>query len=229
VLSALVACTYPEKQFDGPFTCLGAPPATTADPLVNLGGRMIDPQTKMPVGGVTVSLQTAQMATIFTTTSDVTGQFTIPLNTNGTPVSGINLFASAAGKVDSYYFPSRPIAHDLNIGLSVLSTDEAAALAAGAGLAALPGNGTVLLSLNDCLDAQIAGGTLVSSPPGTVRYFDSIQPSMTATMTDAGGVAMVAGLSPGKVTLTATVGSMTLPPLDVKTVANAFTLTEIQP
>jgi len=48
-------------------------------------------------------------------------------------------------------------------------------------------------------------------------------------MTDAGGVAMVAGLSPGKVTLTATVGSMTLPPLDVKTVANAFTLTEIQP
>jgi hypothetical protein len=229
LLCALVACTYPEKEFDGPFTCFGAPPPTTADPLVNLAGTTIDPQTKMPVGLVTVALQDAQMSTIFTATSDINGRFTIPLNTNGTPVVGIDLFASAVGRINSYYFPWRPITQDLDIVLSVLSTTEASALVLGAGVTMTPGDGTILLSINDCNEGPISGATLASSPAGTVRYFMGIQPLMMGSATDPGGVAMVANLAPGNISLTATVGTMTLPSRNVKTVADSFTLTEIQP
>jgi len=52
---------------------------------------------------------------------------------------------------------------------------------------------------------------------------------MTATATDAGGVAMICNLAPGKVTVTATAGANVLAPRDFTVVANAFIQTEIQP
>jgi len=229
VLCALAACTYPDKELDGPFTCFGAQPATTADPVVKLSGTTVDPSNLMPTAGVTLMLQSAQMSTIFTTTTDAMGAFTFTLNTNGIPVAGVDLFASAIGRINTYYFPSRPISHDVSLVLSVISTSEASALAAGAGITNTAGDGTVLLTINDCNDAALAGAKLTSAPAGPIRYFDGIQPSMTATATDAGGVAMIANLPPGKATLNATVAGMTLPPHDVTVVANAFSLTEIQP
>jgi hypothetical protein len=233
VLCALVACTYPEKELLGPLTCFGDPAPTTADPVVHIIGQTVDPLNRMAVAGVTVALQDATMSTLSTTTSDANGNFSIPLNTNGAPVSNVNLLASSIGGIDTYYFPSRPLTHDLviNPGLSVISISESGSLQSGAGFSFTPGDGQILLSIDDCHDPEVglSGATLASSPPGMVRYFDGIQPKIDATATDAGGVAMMANVPPGKVTLTATAGGLTLPPRTVTAVANAFTLTEIQP
>jgi hypothetical protein len=230
VLCALVACTYPDKQFEGPFTCLGAPPPTTADPLVKLTGTAINPSDKMPLAGVTVVLQDAQMHPVFTAMTDATGKFNFSLNTNGTPANGFDLFASGTGRVNTYYYPSRSITQDLAITLAVLSTAEASNLLLGAtGMPLKMGDGAILMTINDCNGIALAGATLTSSPVGDVRYFDGIQPNPIATATDAGGVAMVANLPPGKATLTAKVMGNTLPARSFTVVADTFVQTLIQP
>ena len=234
VLCALVACTYPEKELLGPLTCFGEPAPTTADPVVKITGTTTDPQDLTALPGVAVALQDATMGTIATTISDANGRFSITLNTNGTPVTNVNLLASAIGRINTYYFPARPLTHDLEItpGLQVISSSESGLLAAGAGFTFTTGAGQILLSINDCIGGPqngLSGATLASSPSGSVRYFMGIQPSIPATATDAGGVALMANLPPGKVTLTATVGALTLPARTVTAVADAFTLTEIQP
>jgi hypothetical protein len=230
VLCALAACTYPEKEFDGPFTCLGKPQPTTADPLVKLSGVTTDPSNLTPIAGVTVVLQNAQMNPVFTTTSDAAGNFNFALNTNRTPAAGFDLFASASGKVNTYYYPARDITHDLTIPtLAVLSMQEATNLSLGAtGAPPTMGDGSILLTVNDCNGLPLSGAT-VAATAGTVRYFTGVQPSMTTAATDAGGVVLVANVPPGKVTLTARVMGMTLPAKSFTAVADTFIQTELQP
>ncbi len=68
-----------------------------------------------------------------------------------------------------------------------------------------------------------------SSPAGTVRYFDGVQPSVSATATDPGGLALIANLPPGKVTVTATVAGIVLPPGEFTVVGDSFIQTELRP
>jgi hypothetical protein len=232
VLGALAACMYPEKEFDGPYSCLGAPPPTSADMLVTLQGLIVNPSDLMPLAGVSVTLQDRNMSTISgPSTTDASGGFRFSLNTNGTPVDGVYLNAAASGRVTTYYAPARPVTEDLQIGgFAVLSTMQSQSLALGAlGMPFATGSGAVLLTINDCNNKPLDGATLTSAPAGQIRYFQGIQPSMTATATDAGGVAMVANLPPGDVTLTATVDGMRLPSRSFKVVSNAFVVTIIKP
>lgn len=223
------ACTYPEKVYDGPFTCLGAPPPTTATPIAMISGVTAEPTNLTPLSGVTVVLQsTATMTPIFTGTSDAAGMFSFNLNTNSTPVTGIDLFASAPGRENTYFYPPRPVIGDVTFAIAILSTVEATNVALGAGTPLQPGTGSILLTINDCNNVPLSGATLTASA-GVVHYFTGINPSMTATATDAGGVALVANAPPGKVTLTAHVMNMTLPPHEVTVVADTFIQTEIQP
>jgi hypothetical protein len=232
LLCALVACTYPEKELLGPLTCFGERAPTTANPLVKITGTTTEPLNLTAVGFVTVALQDATMSTISTTTSDLNGRFSITLNTNGTPVTNVNLLASALGRINTYYFPSRPLTDDLEIELPVISSSESTFLQMDAGFTFTPGDGQILLAIDDCIggpQSGISGATLASSPAGSVRYFMGVQPFPPATATDAGGVALMANLPPGKVTLTATDGTMVFPAHTVAAVADAFTVTEIEP
>ena len=226
---ALAACTYPEKQYAGPFACLGQPPPRSAAPLVQIAGETTEPLNLTPIPGVSVALQDQMTPIAGPVTTDANGSFSFSLNTNGTPVDNLDLYASAPGRIASYYFPSSAVTADLTVGLAVLSMQEQTALASDAGLQFTAGDGHILLNIEDCNGNPIAGATLAASPAGTVRYFDGVHPSMTATATDAGAVAMVANLPPGKVTLTATAGGMQLPPLELIVVASSFSITAIQP
>ena len=229
VLCLACACTYPEKMYDGPFTCLGAPAPTTAAPIVMIGGKVAEPTNLTGISGVTVVLQsTATMTPIFTGTTDAAGMFSFNLNTNGTPVTGVNLFGSAPGRENMYFYPTRAVTQDLAVMFALLTTQEAMGLALGAGTPLQAGTGSILLTINDCNNVPLSGATLTASA-GTVRYFSGINPSPTATATDGGGIALVANAPPGKVTLTAKVTTMTLPPHDVTVVADTFIQTEIQP
>ncbi len=227
-LCALVACTYPEKQFDGPFTCLGAPPPNTAKTLVNIHGHVVEPSNLSPIAGATVALQSVQ-TTLFTQTTDGSGSFGFTFNTNGTPADGLDLLASASGRADTYFYPSRPVTDDIDTELALLSTNEVMALALGAGVQFDSSHGAALLTVDDCNAAPLAGAVVSTSPAGTVRYFDGVNPSMTATSTDIGGVTLIAGLPPGQVTVSTTVQNHQLPDRKFAVVANTFVETLIQP
>lgn len=230
LVCVLAACTYPEKQFAGPFTCVGAPPPTSAEMLVTLQGTAVDPSTLSPLADVMITLQDRNMSPISSLTTDASGGFSFMLNTNGTPVDGVYLAASASGRVDTFHAPSRPVTEDLTIPFAVLSTMQSSSLALGAlGMPFTAGTGAVFVTVADCNDRPIAGATVASSPAATVRYFDGIQPSMSATATDAGGVTLIANIPPGKVTLTVTLGERTFPARSFTVVADSFIQTHIQP
>lgn len=227
---ALAACTYPEKQFQGPFTCLGVPPPKNVPTLVKISGHIADPSNLAPLAGASVTLENTQMIPIFNpVTTDATGAFSFTMNTNGTPVDGLVLHGSASGRVDAYFYPTRPVTEDVEFQVALLSTNEAAALAQGAGVTFDASHGAVIPAIDDCNDKGLAGAVVSSTPAGTVRYFNGVEPSMTATETDAGGVALIAMLPPGQVTVTTTVQGMTLPARVFDVVANAFIETDIEP
>jgi hypothetical protein len=161
--------------------------------------------------------------------TDGNGRFSFDLNTQGVPAVGFDIYAHQLGFIDSYYFPQRPISDDLDTQISLLTMSESSTLFATAGITQVTGDGNVLLSISDCLARPLAGATLSSTPAGTVRYFTSVTPSQTATATDAAGVAMMANLPPGKATLTVMAQGHAFAPLEVAIVANAFTVTELQP
>ena len=231
MMLALAACTYPEKQFEGPYGCLGDPPPTAADPLVTLRGAAVNPSDQVPLAGMSVSLKDRNLNAIDgPITTDATGGFQFSLSTSGIPVDRVYLNATGSGRVPTYYAPPRPLTESLQIGLGVISTMQGESLALGAlGMPFTAGTGAVLFTIADCNDKPIASATVTSNPTGAIRYFNGVQPSMTAAATDAGGVAMVANLPPGPVSLTVTVNGMTFPARSFTVVADAFVQTVLTP
>lgn len=225
---ALAACTYPEKEFQGPFTCLNAPAPTTAKLLVNIHGHAIEPSNLSPIAGATIELQNAQMSQIFSATTDTNGAFSFMFNTNGTPAVGLDLHASATGRLDTYFYEPNPITDDLDAEIALLSQNEANALALGGGVTIDSTHGAALATVRDCNQTPLANAT-VSSSAGVVRYFNGVQPSSTATATDVGGVSLIAQLPPGAVTISSTVQGMKLPDHKFTILANTFVQTTLSP
>lgn len=230
-VSALVACTYPEKELSTPFGCLGAPPPTSADAIVNLQGVVVEASQQVPLADVTVRLLDRNMSPITgPLKTDASGRASFSLTTGAVPVERVYLSAMASGSVNTFQTNVRHIAEDVVIPIGLASTIQRDALATGAlGVPFTPGTGAVLLFITDCNDKRLANATLTSVPAGAVRYFEGVMPSMTATKTDAAGVAMVANLPPGPVALTATIDGMTFPPRSFIVVADAFVQTVIVP
>ncbi|HEY5936634.1 MAG TPA: carboxypeptidase-like regulatory domain-containing protein [Kofleriaceae bacterium] len=228
---ALAACTYPEKQFAGPYSCLGDPPPSSADPLVTLRGVAVNPSDQMPLAAMSVSLKDRNLNAIDgPITTDATGAFQFSLSTSGIPVDRVYLNATGSGRVPTYYAPPRPLTESLQLGLGVISIMQGESLALGAlGMPFTAGTGAVLFTIADCNDKPIASATVTSNPTGAIRYFNGVQPSMTAAATDAGGVAMVANLPPGPVSLTVTVNGMTFPARSFTVVADSFVQTLLTP
>jgi hypothetical protein len=225
---ALAACTYPEKQFDR-FAC--RPEPDSAVRLVTLSGRTLNPSDFMPVPGVTMALQNLTGTVIAgPVTSSDNGGFGFPLNTNATPVKDVYFTGEATGRIKTYFTPPRPITADLEVEFTMLSTMQRDELALGAiGQAFTAGTGAVLLEVKDCEGVPIENATVTSEPMGVVRYFEGIFPSTTRPSTDAGGVALVANLPVGTVSITATIDDDSFAPRTLLIDADAITRTVIQP
>jgi hypothetical protein len=230
-LCALAACTYDEKVFEGPFTCFGAPAPTTAERLVNIHGHVFEPKDLSPIANATVMLQNAQMMSVFNpVTTDATGAFSFAFNTNGTPAVGLDLLASASGRTSMYFYPTRAVTADIDEEIALLSPPEVGSLGTGGNVTLPdPANGAALLTIADCNGSFLAGAVVTTSPAGVVRYFKGVQVSSSTTETDGGGVALVAELPPGPVTVTVTVQGMTLPTHMITSVANTLMQTTIEP
>jgi hypothetical protein len=234
VLCALAACSYPEKvMIDAtgtPYGCLNAPPPTTAANPIVVSGTVDDAFTMTPVANAAVAGQLSGVTTpIFVDHTDASGKFRQSQATNGAPLSWF-FHISDNGYIDTYYYPSRPLTHDVSYpSLLLLTSMDMATLASLAQITVNPGDSTALLTVNDCNGTPVAGATIATTPAGTIRYFNGVQPSTTATATDAGGVVMVANLPPGNVMLSATAGGMAFKAVNFESVAGAIIQTEIQP
>ena len=226
-LGSLAGCLYPDKEYA--YSCVGQPAPTTAPEFVHIRGVTADPELMMPIPGVTVTLQQNGQL-LNSTTSDAMAGFSFMLYTGKQPVGGLDLYAKGPGLIDSHFIPPRPVSGDLDVSLGLLSTQEQMVLAGDSGVTFTPGMGSVLLNAQDCNGQGLPGATI--TPPaagGTVVYFNGIIPSKTATQTDDGGVALVANLAPGTVTLTAQVDGKTLTSSPILVSPDAFSIVALRP
>src|SRR5437762_8460175 len=109
------------------------------------------------------------------------------------------------------------------------SSSKFSFLAATDGITPVAGDRYIGVVVRSCQGAPVAGATVTSMPAGAVRYNAGGGPSSTATATAADGVAYIANVAPGNVTVQATASGHALRQHTVNARANAITLTEIQP
>jgi hypothetical protein len=91
-------------------------------------------------------------------------------------------------------------------------------------------NGWVAMLLQDASGAPVAGGTVTSSPMGTVNYNGSDgKPSKTPTSTGSDGIAYDTNIATGTVTVSAMATGQTFMSHAIKVRADALTLTLVTP
>lgn len=229
------ACSIPEKRLigvsDDPFGCLGGPLPTTAKNPVTIAGTLVDPFNGRPVGNATVEgFLVGTTSSIFTTTSDAQGGFSREQGLGGVPRSAF-VRGTANGYVASYFYPAVPIADDVDLKIQMLTATDLATIAMVAGVGQLdPTRTNLFVSVVDCNGVPVAGATVATTPPGTVRYFANATPSPTSIATDATtGSALIANIPISNTIISATVNGMTLRSHPFDGVAGALMQTDIQP
>ena len=140
---------------------------------------------------------------------------------NPTALGGAEVLASHTG--------TDTLAADAVNNVLLITSSEFAFLAGLVGVTPVAGDGFIGVIVNDCQGNPIAGATVTTTPAGTYRYNSGSTPSSTATSTSADGVAYVANVTAGNVTVQANASGHALRQHIVNARADAVTLTEIQP
>jgi hypothetical protein len=152
----------------------------------------------------------------------------LSITTGGTPVDGY-VRATDSAHITTYAYPAVPIAANATENVLMITTGEFSLLATAANISPVVGDGFIGLVVKNCTGNPIKGAVVTSSPGGQVRYNTAGFPSSTATSTDSTGVAYIANVAAGDVTVRATASGHTLRQHIVNARANVITLTEIQP
>jgi hypothetical protein len=230
IAAALAACSSDSSGPAAGFECLGQALPTTAPPLVNVTGR-ITAHVLSPTalrGAYVFAFRTGDTTTLAADTSDTSGAYSLAITTGGTPVNGY-VRVTDSTHLSTYAYPAVPLATDAIDNVLMVTNSEFSLLASSAGVTPVAGDGFVGVVVKNCAGTPIAGATVTSSPAGTVRYNAGGVPSSSATSTAADGVAYIANVAAGNVTMQATASGHTLRQHVVNARADAITLTEIQP
>jgi len=223
----LAACSDSSGP-DARFACIDDTLPSTAPGTINVTGQTkgnaISPTA---LGGVEILASTGS-DTLAADTSNTPGFYALTIATGGTPVSGF-LKLTKSGYLAAYAYPSRPLAADAVNNVLLLTSSEFSFLAALVGVTPVAGDGFIGVVVKDCQGNPISGATVTTTPAGTYRYNSGSTPSSTATSTAADGVAYVANVTAGNVTVQANAGGHALRQHIVNARADAITLTEIQP
>lgn len=215
---------------DPAFSCAGhALPTTAPDPLA-VTGTTVDINTLAPLAGVTVAaFRTGEATALATATSDSGGNYAITAPSGGTPIDGY-LQASVSGHLDTYYYAAAPVAADATAAqIALITQANLDAGTAAVGVTQSAANGAMLVRVADCNGLPLTGATISTTPSGEIRYSANSQPSTTATMTDASGVAFIYNVPPGTVTVDAMLGTRALRTRIVGVHADAGTVTGVRP
>src|SRR6267143_1567354 len=223
------SATRPAHSPSAAFACLGDTLPSTAPSTIHISGRIsYNALNPTALGGAEVLASHTGTDTLAADTSDTAGLYALTISTGGTPVSGY-LQVKKSTYLSSYAYPARPLAADAVNNVLLITSSEFAFLANLVGVTPVPGDGFIGVIVKDCQGNPIAGATVTTSPAGTYRYDAGSTPSSTATSTSADGVAYVANVTAGNVTVQANAGGHALRQHVVNALADAVTLTEIQP
>lgn len=230
IAAAVAACGSDSNGPTPGFECLGQALPTTAPALVNVTGRVTaNVLSPNPVPGAFVfGFRTAGTDTLAADTTDTPGNYSLSITSGGAPVNGY-VRVTDGSHLDTYAYPAVPLAGDVTENVLMVSSNEFATLAAAAGITPVPGDGFIGLVVRNCAGAPVEGATVTSNPAGTVRYNTAGFPSSSATSTASDGVAYIANVTAGNVTVQANASGHALRQHIVNARAGAITLTEIQP
>ena len=231
VATVLAACGSDSNGPAPGFECLGQALPTTAPTVVNVTGMVTaNVLSPSPVPHAFVyGFRTGDTTHLAGDTTDTPGHYSLAIATGGTPVNGYLAISDSGHHIDTYAYPAVPLAADVTENVLMVSSNEFSLLAGAAGINPVAGDGFIGVVVRNCQGTSVAGATVTSMPTGTVRYNAGGLPSSTATSTAADGVAYIANVGPGNVTVQATASGHTLRQHTVNARANAITLTEIQP
>jgi hypothetical protein len=241
VILALGACSYPEKELvDGngpPFGCINAPAPTTATNPAEVSGKVVQASPGTPLANVSVAGHlVGNPASIFVAQTGADGTFKQSQNTGGTPLD-LFLEVSANGNSRTFYYPPYlftrntfyPTGGPQMSAIQLFNQQDKSNVQMASGITLDPAKGHVLLNLEDCNGAPLSGGTVTSSPAGTIIYFNDVSPSPALTSTGSLGVALIANLPPGNVTVSSMARGMALKTHNMQVVADSFIQVEIGP
>jgi len=230
VAAALAACS---KNSTGPtagFECLGQALPTTAPATILVSGQVRKNVLAPTVlgGAYVFAFRTGDTTTLAADTSSTPGFYSLTIITGGTPLTGY-VRASDSAHITTYAYPAIPLAADATENILMITNSEFSFLAAAAGITPVAGDGFIGLVVTNCAGTPVAGATVSSTPAGTVRYNAGGVPSSTTTSTADDGVAYIANVAAGDVTVKATASGHTLRQHVVNARADVITLTQIQP
>ncbi len=234
VLPGLVIAAAACGDSSGPapgFECLGAPIPMTAPATIVVSGQILqDALSPTALGGAIVTaFRTGDTTTLAADTSLSSGAYSVSLSSGGTPIDGY-LRVTHSGQVDTYAYPALPLFANLTTNILMPTTNELTFLGLAVGVTQAAGNGFIGVIVKDCNGTTIAGATVSTNPPGTVKYNSGSTPSSTATSTSSDGVAYVFNVPPApNVTVMANAGGNVLHQHVVNARPDVVTLTEIQP
>jgi hypothetical protein len=229
LLIAVAACGDSSGPAAG-FECLGAPIPTTAPATIAVTGQIrANALSPTALGGAIVTaFRTGDPTPLTTDTSNTPGFYSLSVSSGGTPVNGY-LRVTHSGQVDTYAYPSRPLFADLATNVLMPTSSELAFVGTAVGVTQAAGNGFIGVIVKDCDGATIAGATVWTTPPGTVRYNSGSTPSASATSTSSDGVAYLFNVPAGNAIVQSNAGGNVLRQHAVNARADVVTLTEIQP
>ena len=212
------------------FGCVNDPLPTTAPGLVTVDGQILgNALSPGPVSGAIVTaFRVSPAESLAVDTSSTPGFYTVSINTGNVPVNGY-LRVTSSGKVDTYAYPSRPLAGNLTTNVLMPTQSELDFLALAVSVTQSASNGFIGVVVKNCFGDPVAGATVSTNPGGTVKYNSGGAPSSSATSTSDDGVAYVFNVPAGNVTVRANGGGETLREHAVNARAGKVTLTEIQP
>jgi hypothetical protein len=231
IVTALAACG--KDYSSGPaagFECLGQALPTVAPGLITVSGQVrqnaLSPNALR--GAYIFAFRTGDTTTLAADTSDTPGNYSLFITTGGTPVNGY-IRATDSAHITTYAYPAVPLAGDATENVLMITNNEFSFLAGAAGITPVAGKGFIGLVVTNCAGQPLPGATVSSNPAGTIRYNAGGAPSSSATSTADDGVAYIANVTAGDVTVQATASGHTLRQHIVNAHADAITLTEIRP
>ena len=141
------------------------------------------------------------------------------------------LRSTATGFLDTYLYPPAPLAASTDQAFAVMVTSGTFDLLGSLAIGDAPTDGLaqMLVIVADCNNDPVQGAVVTTSPAGTVRYNSNGFPSDTATVTGADGIAYVFNVTPGTVTVDASLDAMSFREHELTARADVLTSTVVQP
>lgn len=225
---AIAACGDSNSP-DARYACLGQALPTTAPALITITGQATDIVNHNAVSGAPVfAFRTGDTTTLAADTTTTPGFYAVSILTGGTAVDGY-LRITSGSYITTYAYPAQPLRADTVNNISMVTPTEFGLLAAAAGITPQAGKGFIGIVVKDCMGAAISGATVSSTPAGTVLYNVAGVPSSSAGSTASDGIAYIANVTAGDVTVMSSAGGHTLRQHVVNARGDAITLTEIRP